>query len=224
MALHEALHRPRSCRVALAIRGGPIAVRALPFELRAIGCFWRRRIPVRARTRFKPEFFCFPLRAQAPRDVAEFVRRRTAVSEICFTTEKDMPSEVRTEILVACVESVIKISDRLRAMSGPRTRESDVAMTLEQRHAACRMTRETRLVTPSGCRARSASLALCRWSATAMSATYRASRVVPPRPRSRRSSIDRIREWPEYEHKYQEPVAAIDEAARGCAWHPGRLA
>ncbi|MGR3590815.1 MAG: hypothetical protein ACU0B9_18830 [Limimaricola soesokkakensis] len=31
-------------------------------------------------------------------------------------------------------------------------------------------------------------------------------------------------EWIEYEHRHEECVAAIDEAARGCAWHPGRLA
>ncbi|MGR3499208.1 MAG: hypothetical protein ACU0E9_09990 [Limimaricola soesokkakensis] len=53
------------------------------------------------------------------------------MSEICYSAEKDMPSEVMTEILVACVESVIKVSDLLRALSGPRTREAGVTMTLE---------------------------------------------------------------------------------------------
>ncbi|PSK80687.1 phage integrase family protein [Limimaricola soesokkakensis] len=109
-----------------------MAINQPHLERRSTGYYWRRRVPARARTRFKPEFFCFPLRTHVPRDAAELARRLTAVSEICFNAEQDMPSDVMTEILVAYIEGEIEVSDRLRALSGLRTRAAaEAAMALE---------------------------------------------------------------------------------------------
>ena len=101
-------------------------------ELRSTGFYWRRRVPAAAKNRSKPQFFCFPLRTHVPRDAAELARRLTAVSEICFKAEQQMPPEFMTEILVTYAQMEIELSDRLRALTGPRTREAgEAALALE---------------------------------------------------------------------------------------------
>lgn len=110
-----------------------MAIKTPHLELRATGYYWRRRVPARARSRFKPEFFCFPLRTHVPRDAAELARRLTAVSDLCFNAEQDMPSDVMTEILVTYARIDIEAADRLRALTGPRTRQAaEVAMAVEE--------------------------------------------------------------------------------------------
>ncbi len=101
-------------------------------ERRSTGFYWRRRVPAAAKNRFKPEFFCFPLRSHVPRDAADLARQLTAISEIYFNAEQDMPPEIMTEILVAYAQSEIELADRLRALSGPRTRDAaETALALE---------------------------------------------------------------------------------------------
>lgn len=101
-------------------------------ELRSTGFYWRRRVPSAVKNRFIPRFFCFPLRTHVPRDAANLAQRLTAVSEICFKAEQNMLPEIMTEILVAYVRSEIELADRLRALTGPRTREAaEAALTLE---------------------------------------------------------------------------------------------
>lgn len=101
-------------------------------EFRTSGYYWRRRVPAFAKNRFKPEFFCFPLRTHVPRDAAELARRLTALSEFCFNVEQDMSPEFMTEFLIAYAQGEIELADRLHALSGPRTRvAAETAMALE---------------------------------------------------------------------------------------------
>lgn len=101
-------------------------------EFRTSGYYWRRRVPAAAKNRFKPEFFCFPLRTHVLRDAAELARRLTAVSEFCFYAEQNMSPEIMTEFLIAYAKGEIELDDRLRALSGPRTRvAAETAMALE---------------------------------------------------------------------------------------------
>ena len=101
-------------------------------ELRTTGYYWRRRVPARQKTRFKPEFFCFPLRTHVPRDAAELARRLTAVSDLCFNAESHVSPEIMTNILVTYARIEIETADRLRALTGPRTRQAgEVTMALE---------------------------------------------------------------------------------------------
>ncbi|WP_417525757.1 DUF6538 domain-containing protein [Marinovum sp.] len=108
-----------------------------PFlELRPTGFYFRRRVPARARKWIKPRFFCFSLRTHLPRDAAELARRLTAVSELCFNAEQTMPPEMMTEILVTYARLEIDTADRLRALTGPRTRaaaEASLALELAAR-------------------------------------------------------------------------------------------
>ncbi len=101
-------------------------------ELRTTGYYWRRRVPAREKARFKPDFFCFPLRTHVPRDAAELARRLTAVSDLCFNAESHVSPEIMTDILVTYARIEIETADRLRALTGPRTRQAgEVAMALE---------------------------------------------------------------------------------------------
>ena len=54
-----------------------MAINQPHLERRSTGYYWRRRVPAHARTRFKPEFFCLPLRTNVPRDAAALVRQLT---------------------------------------------------------------------------------------------------------------------------------------------------
>jgi len=91
-------------------------------ELRATSFYWRRRVPARESNRFKPAFFCFSLQTHVVREAAELARRITAISNICFNAETDMPPETMTQILIDYARLEIETADRLRELTGPRTR------------------------------------------------------------------------------------------------------
>lgn len=101
-------------------------------ELRPTGYFWRRRIPVACGFRIKPGFLCFPLRTKVLREAAVVAHRLTALSDICFNAETDVPPEVMTSVLTTYALAQIETADRLRALTGPRTRiAAEAALTLE---------------------------------------------------------------------------------------------
>ncbi len=101
-------------------------------ERRPSGYYWRRRVPAAAKNRFKPEFFCFPLRTHVPREAAERARQLTAISEFCFNAEPDVSPDIMTNILETYASIAIETGDRMRALSGPRTREAgEAAMAIE---------------------------------------------------------------------------------------------
>ncbi|MEX5576695.1 tyrosine-type recombinase/integrase [Pseudophaeobacter sp. A-200-2] len=101
-------------------------------ERRKTGFFWRRRVPARASNRFKPTFFCFPLRTHVPREAAELARRLTSISELCFDAETEVRPEIFTSILTGYARFEIDAFDHLRALSGPRTRQAaETALEIE---------------------------------------------------------------------------------------------
>lgn len=101
-------------------------------ELRPTGYHWRRRIPASVRKRYKLSFLCLPLRTHVLREAAGLANRITAISELCFLAEPPVSPEVMTEILVTFTRLEIEAADRLRALTGPRTRvAADAAMALE---------------------------------------------------------------------------------------------
>ncbi|MEH6647604.1 DUF6538 domain-containing protein [Sulfitobacter sp.] len=77
-----------------------MAVSQTYLELRPTSYYWRRRVPTREVKRFKPTFFCFSLQTNLFREAADVARRITAISDICFNAETDMPPEVMTQILI----------------------------------------------------------------------------------------------------------------------------
>lgn len=101
-------------------------------ERRKTGFFWRRRVPARVSNRFKPDFFCFPLRTHVPREAAELARRLTTISELCFNAETDVHPEIMTSLLTGYSRFEIDAFDHLRAMTGPRTRQAaEAALEIE---------------------------------------------------------------------------------------------
>ncbi len=93
-------------------------------ELRPTSYYWRRRVPARDSNRFIPAFFCFSLQTHVIREAADLARRITAISNICFNAETDMPPEVMTQILIDYARLEIEAADQLRARTGRRTREA----------------------------------------------------------------------------------------------------
>ena len=93
-------------------------------ELRRTGFFWRRRVPTAILPRYQTSFFCFPLKTHVLREAAAVASRITAISDICFRAEIDVPPEVMTRLLVTYARLEIETADRLRALLGPRTREA----------------------------------------------------------------------------------------------------
>ncbi|WP_107496189.1 DUF6538 domain-containing protein [Thalassobius sp. I31.1] len=101
-------------------------------ELRKTGFYWRRRVPARLSSRFKPAFFCFPLRTHVPREAAELARRLTTISELCFNAETDVHPEIMTSLLTGYARFEIEAFDHLRALTGPRTRQAaEAALEIE---------------------------------------------------------------------------------------------
>ncbi|MBW0157633.1 site-specific integrase [Sedimentimonas flavescens] len=101
-------------------------------ERRKHGFYWRRRVPARAKISCQTGFLCFPLKTHVPREAAELARRLTAISELCFTAERAVSPEVMQEILVGYARLEIETADRLRALTGPRTRAAaEAALALE---------------------------------------------------------------------------------------------
>lgn len=101
-------------------------------EERKAGLYWRRRVPRHARDRFIPDFFCFPLGTRSRAEAAGVAHRVTSISDICFNAEIDVPPEVMTRILVTFARLEIETADRLRALTGPRTREAaEAALSVE---------------------------------------------------------------------------------------------
>ena len=110
-------------------------------EHRATGFDWRRRVPARARSRFEPDFFCFPLRTHVPRETAERARRLTAISGLCFNAEPDVSPDVTTNILVTYARIEIDLCDRLRA-------PAEAAINWRRPHACRSATRSSAATTP----------------------------------------------------------------------------
>lgn len=109
-----------------------MAVSQPHLELRATSYYWRRRVPARESNRFKPAFFCFSLQTHVIREAADLARRITAISNICFNAETDMPPEMMTQIMINYARIEIETSDQLRQVTGPRTREAaEAALAVE---------------------------------------------------------------------------------------------
>ncbi|MBI1492434.1 tyrosine-type recombinase/integrase [Halocynthiibacter styelae] len=109
-----------------------MALKQPHLELRPTGFFWRRRVPAHAKMRFIPAFFCFPLKTQVIREAAVVARRLTAISDICFYAEIDMSPDIMTNILTTYASLEIEASDRLRALTGPRSRQAaETALAVE---------------------------------------------------------------------------------------------
>ena len=104
----------------------------IPFlEFRAASFYWRRRVPVAVLSRYSNSVFCFPLKTNVLREAAAVASRITAISDICFRAEIDVSPDVMTKLLVTYARLEIEASDRLRALTGPRTRaaaEAGLAM------------------------------------------------------------------------------------------------
>lgn len=101
-------------------------------ERRPTGYYWRRRLPASCRNRVKPLSLCFPLKTKDRLQAARIARSLTALSEICFTAEIDLPPEVMIHLLVSYARLEIEADDRLRATTGPRTRmAAQAALTVE---------------------------------------------------------------------------------------------
>ena len=105
-------------------------------ELRPTGYYWRRRLPASLKNLFpkevKPPPLCFPLKTKDRLQAAKIARSLTALSEICFAAEIDMPPEVMTHLLVSYARLEIETADRLRALTGPRTRTAaETALAIE---------------------------------------------------------------------------------------------
>lgn len=101
-------------------------------ELRSTGYYWRRRVPAHAEIRFIPGFFCFPLKTHVLREAAAVARRLTAISDICFYAEIDMSPDVMTNILMTYANLEVQASDRVRALTGPRSRQAaEAALAIE---------------------------------------------------------------------------------------------
>lgn len=99
--------------------------KSTPFlEARPTGFYWRRRVPAAILPRYQTPFFCFPLKTHVLREAAAVASRITAISDICFRAEIDVSPEVMTRLLVTYARLEIEASDRLRALTGPRTREA----------------------------------------------------------------------------------------------------
>lgn len=107
--------------------------KSTPFlEARPTGFYWRRRVPAAILPRYQTPFFCFPLKTQVLREAAAVASRITAISDICFRAEIDVSPEVMTRLLVTYARLEIEASDRLRALTGPRTREAaEAGLALE---------------------------------------------------------------------------------------------
>jgi integrase len=109
-----------------------MAKRQPHLESRPTGYYWRRRVPAREARRFESAFFCFPLHTPLIREAADVARRITAISDLCFYSETDLPPELMTQILTDYARLEIETADRLRALTGPRTRAAaDAALALE---------------------------------------------------------------------------------------------
>lgn len=81
---------------------------------------------------FKLSTFCFPLKTHILREAAAVAGRLTAISDICFNAEIDVSPETMTHIFVTYSRLEIETADRLRALTGPRTREAaEAALALE---------------------------------------------------------------------------------------------
>lgn len=105
-------------------------------ELRPTGYYWRRRLPASLKKllpkEVKPPPLCFPLKTKDRLQAARIARSLTALSEICFAAEIDMPPEVMTHLLVSYARLEIETADRLRALTGPRTRTAaETALAIE---------------------------------------------------------------------------------------------
>lgn len=107
--------------------------KSTPFlEARPTGFYWRRRVPAAILPRYQTPFFCFPLKTHVLREAAAVASRITAISDICFRAEIDVSPEVMTRLLVTYARLEIEASDRLRALTGPRTREAaEAGLALE---------------------------------------------------------------------------------------------
>lgn len=104
---------------------GGLHVQIHPFlEARPTGFYWRRRVPAAILPRYQTPFFCFPLKTHVLREAAAVASRITAISDICFRAEIDVSPDVMTRLLVTYARLEIEASDRLRALTGPRTREA----------------------------------------------------------------------------------------------------
>lgn len=109
-----------------------MAKRQPHLEFRPTGYYWRRRVPASEAKRFETAFFCFPLYTPLIREAADVARRLTAISDLCFYSETEVPPEVMTQILTDYARLEIETADRLRALTGPRTRAAaDTALALE---------------------------------------------------------------------------------------------
>lgn len=104
-------------------------------ERRQTAYYWRRRVPCQESNRFQRKFFCFSLRTHVLREAAELARRLTAISELCFNAECGVTPEAMEQILVGYARLEIETADRLRALTGHRTRAAAEA-TLKLEAAA----------------------------------------------------------------------------------------
>ncbi|MDO5622993.1 MAG: hypothetical protein Q4G24_16225 [Paracoccus sp. (in: a-proteobacteria)] len=101
-------------------------------HLRRHGYIWRRRVPKSCRKKFSVPFLSFSLRTHVLADAAERGLRITGLSDLCFQAETDMQPEQMTQLLTAYARFEIEAADRLRALTGRRTREAAAAaMALE---------------------------------------------------------------------------------------------
>ncbi|MDP2083639.1 MAG: tyrosine-type recombinase/integrase [Gemmobacter sp.] len=101
-------------------------------ELRPTGYFWRRRVPVAMSSRYSNPFFCFPLKTDLLREAAAVAGRITAISDICFRAEIAVPPDVMTRLLVTYARLEIETADRIRALTGPRSRAAaDASLAVE---------------------------------------------------------------------------------------------
>ncbi|SCY07161.1 site-specific integrase [Paracoccus tibetensis] len=107
--------------------------KSLPhLELRPTGFFWRRRVPVAVLPRYSTSVFCFPLKTNLLREAAAVAARITAIADICFRAEIDVPPEVMTRLLVTYARLEIETADRIRALTGPRSRAAaEAALAVE---------------------------------------------------------------------------------------------
>ena len=101
-------------------------------QLRKHGYVWRRRVPRRGRQLFTRPFLCFALRTHVLCEAAEIGRRLTALAELCFNAETAVPPEVMTQLLTSYARFEIETADRLRALTGRRSRAAaEAAMAIE---------------------------------------------------------------------------------------------
>lgn len=101
-------------------------------HLRPHGYVWRRRVPIRCQNFFSVAFLSFSLRTHVLLDAAERGRRITGLSDLCFDAETDMPPEEMTQLLTEYARFEIEAADRLRALTGRRTRQAaEVALSIE---------------------------------------------------------------------------------------------